>query len=135
MVLVLRGCELPPNHVKFTSRFYQKIHKNKRKRGAANVVQYQKFYNDVGQETYRHTAVPAEMKDDKMRTLHDKSMQGYPGSVKMLHELRTQKYSSNLVKKGQRFVDNCSMFIDKKEFRDKNMRPLLGQIYNPCNGP
>ena len=60
MIHVPHGSELPPNHVIFTSGFFQKLQIDKRRIEAVNDVLYQKFYNNVGHETHIQMVVPVD---------------------------------------------------------------------------
>ena len=71
MIRVLRGSELPPNHLNFTSKIFQKLHKNKRNLEVSNNVLYRKFYHNFWRKSFRRSNVPAETMDYIFRTLHN----------------------------------------------------------------
>ena len=56
-IRVLHGLEIPPKDVKFTSRFFQKWHKKKRKLTVVNDVLYQILQSNVEHEIHRQVVV------------------------------------------------------------------------------
>ena len=119
MIRVVCASELPPNHVNFLSRLFQKLHGNKQGFEVVDNVLYQTSFKHVGHGTHRQIVVTADAMDGAFRALYYKPMQGHPGSSKMLHELRARVYSPpNLAEKVQHFVDICQMCIRTKSCHD-----------------
>ena len=92
MIRVLHGHELPPNNLNcyFQQYIFFKLHKIKLRLEVVNDVLYQKFYNNVGNDTHTQVVVPAETKDEINKKRHNNTIQGNPSSTKMLLELRTR---------------------------------------------
>ena len=132
MIRVLYGYDLPPNHISFTSRFFQQLRRNKRRLEVVNDVLYRKFYNNVWHGTHKEIVVPADPMEDIIKELHNSPMQGHLGSSDMLHELCVQHFWPTMAEKVQHFVDNCQMCIRTKPCHDKNLGPALEQIYDTC---
>ena len=135
MIRILKQQEPPPNQVNFTSRFFQKLNKNKKRLVVEQDVLYRNFYDQTGKTQYKQIVVPDSIIGDIIRTLHDNPMQGHPGSSKMLNELRKRLYAPNLAQKVQEYVDNCQMCIRTKPISQSKITPPLQKIYDPCNGP
>ena len=135
MIRVWRADELPPNHKNFTCRLFQKLTNYKKRPEVVNNSLLCKFYNHRGNETHKQLVVPeATMANIIMRLRRD-PMQGHLGSSKQLHTLRERYYSRNLAEQVQRFFKNCDNSIKAKPCAERNLKPPLQQIYDPCDGP
>ena len=67
--------------------------------------------------------------------MHDDPMQGHPGALKMLAELRKRfNYVPGLTEKVQEFVTNCQTCIKSKPLKNNSITPPLEPIYDPCKG-
>ena len=98
--------ETPPNQVNFTSTFFQKLFRNRKRLEVVNKVLYRKFFDNVGNLAYRQIVVPPENTEAIIGRMHDDPMQVHPGASKMLGELKKRYYIPNLTEKVQEFVNN-----------------------------
>ena len=135
VIRILTVQETPPNQVNFTSNFFQKLFKNRKRLEVVNNALYRQFFDNVGNLAYRQIVVPPETTEAIIRTMHDDPMQGHPGASKMLGELRKRYYIPNLAEKVQNFVNNCQDCIKAKPVKPNTVKPPLEPIYDPCNGP
>ena len=135
VIRILTVQETPPNQVNFTSTFFQKLFKNRKRLEVVNNALYRQFFDNVGNLAYRQIVVPPETTEAIIRTMHGDPMQGHPGASKMLAELRKRYYIPNLAEKVQNFVNNCQDCIKAKPVKPNTVKPPLEPIYDPCNGP
>ena len=135
MVRILTNNEPLPSHVNFTSSFFQKLVKNRKRLEVVNKVLYRNFFDNTGRFLLKQIVVPPETTMPIIRTMHGDPMQGHPGASKMLVELRKRYYIPNASEHESKYVSNCIECIRAKPVNPKRLTPPLEKIYDPCNGP
>ena len=135
IIRILTVQETPQNQVNFTSTFFQKLYKNRKRLEVVNNVLYTQFFDNVGKLAFRQIVVPPETTEAIIKTMHGDPMQGYPGASKLLAELRKRYYVPGLTEKVQEFVNNCQTCIKSKPVKNNSKTPPLEPIYDLSNGP
>ena len=85
----------------FTSTFFQKLYKNRKRLEVVSNVLYRQFFDNVGNLAFRQSVVPSDFTETIIKTMHGDPRQGHPGASKMLAELRKRYYVPGLTEKVQ----------------------------------
>ena len=134
MVRILVNNEPLPNHVNFTSSFFQKLvkKKNKKRLEVVNSVLYRNFFDNTGGILLKQIVVPSETTMPIIRTMHGDPMQGHPGASKMLVELRKRYYIPSLSEHVSKYVSNCTECIKTKPINPKQLTLPLEKSTTPA---
>ena len=102
LLKILPGETTSTHPVNLMSMFFQILHKNRKRLENVNGALYRIFYDHTGLESHKQIVVPDQVMLEIIRSLHSNTLQGHPGSKKMLHELRKRYYSPSLAEKTQK---------------------------------
>ena len=131
MVRILTNNEPLPSHVNFTSSFFQKLVKNRKRLEVVNKVFYRNFFDNTGRILLKQIVVPPETTMPIIRTMHGDPMQGHPGASKMLVELRKRYYIPNSSAHVSKYVSICIECIQAKPVNPKRLTPPLEKNLRP----